>query len=184
MENNLTKHSYDTTVEAEFDGTTARSATNVERRTSSGRNAVRRLDGKRDGTRRLLPESASPSTSATNAWHLWSDDGTTVSTKTMSSYNRRGRFPAHARSPEVSDTGRSAQDEAEPLLCPRWLTHTEPISQNVDLTPGYTGRFPARNRSSRPETVDDGWLTPSQSLQSSNWTSDLFSTYSYILDVN
>jgi len=48
MENNLTKHSYDTTVEAELDGTTARSATNVERRTSSGRNAVRRLDGKRN----------------------------------------------------------------------------------------------------------------------------------------
>ena len=48
VENNLTKHSYDTTVEAELDGTTARSATNVERRTSSGGNAVRRLDVKRD----------------------------------------------------------------------------------------------------------------------------------------
>jgi len=145
------------TVEAEFDETTARSAMNVERRTSSGRNALRRLDGKRNGTRRLLPESASPSTSATNTWHLWSDDRTMrVSTKTMSSYNRQCRFPADARSPDVSDTGRSAQDEAEPPLCRRWLTHSEPISQNVDLTPGYTGRFPARNRSSRPETVDDG----------------------------
>jgi len=108
-------------MEAEFDGTTARSASNVERRTSSGRNALQRLDGKRDGTRRLLPVSASPSTSATNAWHLWSDAGTTVSTKTMSSYNWRCRFPADARSAKmlVTRVGRSAQDEAEPPLSPK-----------------------------------------------------------------